>query len=49
VFIVAFFVNGGIAFYFQKMQKRVMKAKDARMKITSESMNNIKTLKLYSW
>ena len=43
----------GINFYFQrqfkKLQKTRMKLKDKRMKITTETFNNIKVLKLYSW
>ena len=42
-----------INFYFQrqfkKLQKIRMKLKDKRMKITTETFNNLKVLKLYSW
>ena len=32
-----------------KIQKRVMEAKDTRMRVTTESLNHVKMLKLYSW
>lgn len=32
-----------------KLQKIIMKKKDERMKATTEALNNIKMLKLYSW
>jgi len=35
--------------FFNYIDKKVMKQKDARMKTTTESVNNIKMLKLYSW
>ena len=31
------------------MQKKLMEAKDERMKVTTEALNNAKMLKLYSW
>ena len=33
----------------QKYYVSILKAKDARMKVTSETFNCIKVLKLYSW
>ena len=31
------------------LQKVVMRSKDARMKVTTEAINNIKMIKMYSW
>ena len=33
----------------RKVQMDVMKSKDARMKVSTEAINNIKMIKLYSW
>ena len=49
VFMLAFFSNYGVARYMRSVQKLVMKSKDARMKVTTESVNNVKMIKLYSW
>ena len=35
--------------WLSKVQKKLMEAKDARMKVTTEALNNPKMLKLYSW
>jgi len=38
-----------ISRYFGRVQKVMMQAKDARMKVTTEALNHPKMLKLYSW
>ena len=51
IFILILFISTNL--FFQKkikqLSKENMKYKDKRMKITSETFNNIKILKLYSW
>ncbi|CAG88326.2 DEHA2E17622p [Debaryomyces hansenii CBS767] len=42
-------LNGVIAKYQKKLQKRQMKNKDERSRLISEILNNIKSLKLYGW
>lgn len=42
-------LNGVIAKYQKKLQKRQMKYKDERSSLISEILNNIKSLKLYGW
>ena len=37
------------AMWLAKIQKKLMEAKDGRMKATTEALNNPKMLKLYSW
>lgn len=49
VFLVTFFVNMYLGNTTAKLQKEFMKKQDARVNITTESLNNIKMLKLYSW
>jgi ABC-type bacteriocin/lantibiotic exporter with double-glycine peptidase domain len=49
VFVVGFIVNFAIGKKLEKYYAEVMKKKDARMETTTESLNNIKMLKLYSW
>ena len=49
VFVVAMLFNFGIGMYYNYQEKIVMRRKDRRMKVTTESINNIKMLKLYSW
>ena len=49
VFVLAFLSNYINGKALRKVQKTVMKAKDARMKVTTESISNIKMIKLYSW
>ena len=49
VFILSFFVNGGFGLCLNKIQTDVMKRKDDRMKETSESLENMKALKLNSY
>ena len=49
VFVLAFLSNYINGKALRKVQKIVMKAKDGRMKVTTESISNIKMIKLYSW
>ena len=49
VFILAFIANFFVGRFLRTVQKRSMKSKDARMKVTTEAINNIKMIKLYSW
>ncbi len=49
VFFVAFLVNTGISRLQSKLQKVYMKKQDDRVTATTEALNNIKMLKLYSW
>jgi len=49
VFIVAVKVNIGNSRSLAKYQKKLMKATDARVSATTECLNNIKMIKLYSW
>ena len=49
VFALAIVVNFGIGMYYAYQEKIYMRRKDRRMKVTTESINNIKMLKLYAW
>jgi ABC-type multidrug transport system fused ATPase/permease subunit len=49
VFLLAFLTNLGLGILYEKQQKKVMKSKDNRMNHTNEALQNIKTLKFYSW
>lgn len=49
VFVVAFFVNTYLTKISANLQGKYMAAKDERLNIQTESLNNIKMLKLYSW
>ena len=49
VFVVAFITNLFIGLVIEKQYKEIMKRKDKRMSHTTEAIQNIKTLKLYSW
>ncbi len=42
-------VNGLIARWMKTLQKEQMKNKDARTKLISEILNNMKSIKLYAW
>ncbi|KAH8725243.1 multidrug resistance-associated protein 1 [Phaeosphaeriaceae sp. PMI808] len=42
-------VNGVIARWMKTLQKEQMKNKDARTKLISEILNNMKSIKLYAW
>ena len=49
VFALAFIMNALIGIYINNAQKNVMSKKDDRMNETTQAINNIKMLKLYSW
>ena len=49
VFFIAFVINSIISKKQARIQKVLMKKTDARVSATTESFNNIKMLKLYSW
>ncbi|KAL8782539.1 MAG: hypothetical protein Q9213_005304 [Squamulea squamosa] len=42
-------VNGLIARVMKQLQKEQMKNKDARTRLTTEILNNMKSIKLYAW
>lgn len=42
-------VNGWIARLMKKLQKQQMKNKDARTRLMTEILNNMKSIKLYAW
>lgn len=42
-------INGVIARWMKTLQKEQMKNKDARTKLISEILNNMKSIKLYAW
>lgn len=42
-------INGIIARWMKTLQKEQMKNKDARTKLISEILNNMKSIKLYAW
>ena len=49
VFALSFFFNTKLSQIQARLQKAFMSCKDARVKAITESLNNIKMLKLYSW
>jgi ABC-type bacteriocin/lantibiotic exporter with double-glycine peptidase domain len=49
VIFLATFLNIILGKFQAKIQKNIMTKTDERMKITTESFNNIKMLKLYNW
>ena len=49
VFALSFVTNTCLARYRARLQKESMRCQDARVKALTESLNNIKMLKLYSW
>lgn len=46
---MALLINFCIQKTFQRYNKEMLKIKDSRMKITTETFNNLKILKLYAW
>ena len=42
-------INGLIARMMKNMQKKQMKNKDTRTRLMTEILNNMKSIKLYSW
>ena len=49
VMILMIPINGVIAKYMKTLQKRQMKNKDARTRLMTEILNNMKSIKLYAW
>ena len=49
VFVLSLMMNVSLSRVLARFQKRYMKKQDARVSMTSETLNNIKTIKLYSW
>ena len=49
IFSCAFAANHFILQYIRSNQKVIMKRKDQRMKVTTEAINNMRMIKLYSW
>ena len=49
VFFIAVYVNMSISRYMARLGKKYMKKQDGRMSAITETLNNIKMLKLYSW
>ena len=49
VFAMAFASNMAIGKYASVLQKRYMRFKDQRVKVLTESLNNIRMVKMYSW
>ncbi len=49
VMIITLFINLKINNLYGKIQEKVLLKKDERMKITTETFDNIKILKLYNW
>lgn len=49
VFIVSLLVNISLSRWNAKQQVKYMKKQDARISVTTECLNNIKMIKLYSW
>ncbi|KAL9092720.1 MAG: hypothetical protein Q9159_000618 [Coniocarpon cinnabarinum] len=49
VMIVMIPINGVIAKVMKNLQKKQMKTKDARTRLMTEILNNMKSIKLYAW
>ena len=49
VILLAVITQTILGVYLSKIEKRLMEAKDARMRVTTEALNYPKMLKLYSW
>lgn len=49
VMIIMIPINGFIARISKKLQKKQMKNKDARTRLMTEILNNMKSIKLYAW
>jgi ABC-type bacteriocin/lantibiotic exporter with double-glycine peptidase domain len=49
IIILAVVTNIFLGKVLARVQKTIMKSTDDRMKLTTESFNNIKMLKLYNW
>lgn len=49
ILLIAIYINMEISRASARYQKEYMKKQDARISMTTECLNNIKMLKLYSW
>jgi ATP-binding cassette subfamily C (CFTR/MRP) protein 2 len=49
VLVLGALVNTALAYFNGTVWKQLSKMKDARMNATTESLSNIKMLKLYAW
>jgi ATP-binding cassette subfamily C (CFTR/MRP) protein 1 len=49
IMVLSIPLNGVIARYQRNLQKRQMKNKDARTRLMTEILNNMKSIKLYAW
>ena len=49
IMILSIPLNGVLARYMKKLQKRQMGNKDARTRLMTEILNNMKSIKLYAW
>ena len=49
VFLLSFILQALIANLSAKYQREYMKRQDKRVGLTTEGLNNIKMIKLYSW
>ena len=49
IFIVTFFTNLYLSRISARLQKEFMRRQDKRVKAITESLSNIKMLKMYSW
>lgn len=49
IMVIMIPINGLIAKFMKSLQKRQMKTKDARSRLMTEILNNMKSIKLYAW
>jgi hypothetical protein len=49
IMIVSIPLNGAVARILKRMQEQQMKNRDARTRLMSELLNNIRTIKLHAW
>ena len=49
IFVMTFLTNTYLSRVTARLQKQLMKQKDARIKAITESLGNIKVLKMYGW
>jgi len=49
LFLIAFVLNYFLAIAYSAVEKEVLEAQDARQKVVSELVNNIKILRINSW
>jgi ABC-type bacteriocin/lantibiotic exporter with double-glycine peptidase domain len=49
IMIIFIFFNYFLQRFRRAIEKKIMEMKDLRMKITTETLNHLKLIKLYSW